>query len=1214
MSPAKPPTQRSSNTRIRRRRRTLFVLFPIAIAVMGYLLVRHYTRPERITAIAEAYLQQFTRGRVTVGDASFSLFGGVRLFDLRVDPVEREASGGGTLVDGDRPMPPVFSCRETKVTHNLLSMLVGDFRIRSIVASQPTCSIVRDTATGRTSLLSLFKVPEGGQYAPDSMPSFDLRDARIVVISREGDRDRVVGDLRLSFRALPSRQEPGVYNVVWEGGGGRTSSGYSQIDLISGRLRNIRGGLPWMSIEAVMLALDARYDGAGAWCELLGLDGNVRASDYKLGSGPRHRDASSATIELRNASISIPIDKHEHSLPAADRYLRFQRVNGHVEVTTDEIAAQFDGVFHGSECSVVATFRGGVDELTTLQDVGFDAKLTTKDLTLPRPDPGSSPAEVRFINRWHKLAQFYQDYDPRGIADLEFNVTKRPGEDQPIVVRRLFLKAKEGDASCRFFPYRLTVKGGTVEYTPDGLWIRNLRGERNGGTVLINGFLEKPTRTAAKEILINGTRIPIDDALIDCLPSRFREITEHFNPRGRLDVEVMLTQPEGEVGMPVSWQSNTTITLDDVSATYVRLPYPVDHLTGTLVVAKDKIQLLDLKGENGDTRVEIEGGAGYNREGMTDLDLAISAHGVALDKNLFSTLPADLRQQLEAFHPTGRFDCETSLTIEPETGAVRYSSQVTLEDVAVRHETLPVEVRGVAGRLTVTNDRIAVHHLTGGYEEATISAQGSVSWADGRFAPEFTIRTENLRLDDRVVAALPAKPRSLLRDWQIDGSIATETTIQAGPAATNGQTSIRTLVRLSHATLQHPKLPAPLHDVVGQVEIDGSVVRATGIEARYGSAKLHADLDFRRTAEGDEADIRLSATGIRLDDSMRGLLPEQIAGAWDRLHPEGLINLRLDSLRSYRARPDHPPEWSIVGYVELVDVGLPGAAELEGISGVLVGSGMVSDRLGGAHISGELSLTEMKLLGRRFSRIEADWSFARAADGRGFLVLEPARGLIYEGMATGKVEVAFDGSETSYSLAATIQGMQIEPFLNAPRNARLADRKPINARGVADVHFYLSGSVGEPSSKQGGGRLEILDGHIYRFPIILAILNVLNLSVPDEDVFEDARAEFFIAGDRMQLRDISLRGSVLGLVGSGTLSLPDQGVDLSFVNVGPRGWAAIPLLANVIEGTSRELVELHVTGPLSRPTVRARPFRGVREELERLFQKRKPRKIQPAGP
>ncbi len=79
------------------------------------------------------------------------------------------------------------------------------------------------------------------------------------------------------------------------------------------------------------------------------------------------------------------------------------------------------------------------------------------------------------------------------------------------------------------------------------------------------------------------------------------------------------------------------------------------------------------------------------------------------------------------------------------------------------------------------------------------------------------------------------------------------------------------------------------------------------------------------------------------------------------------------------------------------------------------------------------------------------------------------------------------------------------------------------------------------------------------------------------------------------------------------MSLPDGSVELGLINVPSPGWATLPVLGDLVQRASRELVELQVTGPLSRPDVRAIPFRALTAELKELFQKRKPRTLRAAG-
>lgn len=1210
----------SPRGRGRRLKLAAYVFVPvIGIAIGGGLVYQHYADPETIRAIAETHLQRYTRGVVTVGSARLSLLEGIRLYDVAVSEVRSDTDSPGQV-----PISPVFECREVRLGCDLLSALAGNLKIESVTALEPTCRIVRHRADGRTNLTGLLASSGSPGTWPVRLPTLELRDAHVQVISREPAEDRIVENLRLTIRALPSKQNRHVYDVVWHGGTSRAASGHSQIDVRTGGLRNISGGLPLMSIEAVMLAVNAKYDGAGAWCDLLGLDGEVRATNYGFDRvsaliSPGSRDdrepapdgkGISATLELLDASISIPINDEERMLRPDERYLRFERVNGEVELTPEGIRAAFTGLFHGSECTVSATIHGSVARLATfddLDDVDFDARISVKGLTLPQTESDRPAAEVRFVNHWRRLAALYRAYDPHGPVDLEIEATNSAGSDEPIV-RRVVLTARGGDASCRFFPYRLRKVEGSVEYTREGVFLRDLHGEHDGGTVSVNGRLAKATKWAAKEVTVRGTGLPIDEALWLALPERYGRIREKFDPQGTFDALVEFTQPAGTEERPGKRRFKSRVSLRDVSASYVGFPYPVGSLTGTFLVDKGRLQVVDVAGRSGEAHIAVDGSLTFDSDRITALDLAVRGRNVALDSAFLSALAARVRDKIQAFHPSGSFDVETSVTLDRETKKVLCTSDVVLHDVAIRHEKFPVEVARIAGRLRVTPGAITTSGLAGRYNEADVSVEGSVrTAAGGPSTVDLAVSTRGLRLDETLHSALPQPLREALGDWKIDGPIATDTVYRTRPVDADGAGAMRTLARLTGATVSHPRFPIPFRNVRGEITFDGEGARATGVEGRYGEAGVHLDFDVRRTQEGEEGTFTLGATGVALNDSLRGLLSERMAATWDRLRPTGSIDLHVERLQCRRGGADGPRTWSVEGYVEFNDVGLPGVAGIERMSGTLVGSGSVVDRLGGTALSGTLALATVDVLGQRLTSAGSNWSGVRTADGTGMLALDSIQGKIHDGSLTAQVEVAFDPQRTDYSLSTTVHGMRIDPLFESGRAQRPPDDEPPEVRGLADGHLRLSGVVGRPKQTRGRGRLEILDAHIYRLPLILAIINMLKLSIPDGNAFDDARTDFFIVGNRVQLEDIVLRGDALALNGSGSMTLPDCAVDLNLQSVSIHRWARVPVLTEFVEGASRELAELHVTGPLSQPKVSLIALPGINKELKRLFRKKQPK-------
>ncbi len=1205
--------QQRRNSRRRKWRRLAVLILVIAVLITGRSVYRHYTNAERIRGFAQDYLRQHVNGKVAIGSADFSWWDGISLFDVSVaghSPERSSQQQPGAHQTGD-----VFSCREVRLTHNGLAALRDGFTIESITAFEPNCTIVRDAADGRTNLSSILQPPEGMDPAmarsPGPLPTIELRDAHVQVVSLEDGNHRVLEDLKLTVRALPAPDAPRVFNIVWQEDDDRTAGGHSQIDLQTGRLRNVRGGLPWMSIEAVMLAINARYDGAGAWCSLLGLDGTVRAKDYNLAGDIEAPGTRSATIELSDARISIPISGVERDMTSDLRYLRFERVNGEFELTSDGIRAEFTGSFHGSSCTVSANLRSGVEKLATLGDVDFDAQLSVTGLNLPRPDSVAHPAEARFISRWRQLAGFFRDYDPHGVVDLEIDVAKVASEEESIQIRRAVVTARGGDASCRFFPYRVSDLSGTVEYTPEGVFLREINGQHSGGLVTVDGRAAEPTPEAPKSLTITGKGIPIDRELMDALPRRFRSIHGLFNPEGTIDVQLGLTQPRGVAGKSAKWQTHAEISLVDVSGAYVKFPYRLERTTGNIIVDQDRLRIENLSGHSGNADINLQGDLAFSNGKPTDLTLTIDARNVPFDEKLYAVLPEQACRQLRTFHPSGHLDAEVDVQLDETGEHVGYSAKVAMKNVDVRPNAMPIDITGVTGQLQLTPNEIVLDGLTGRYRNATVSAEGTIGLGAGTHATNVIIRSRDLRVDETLCAALPGTLEDTLAEWKIEGPITTETVISYNPDRQEQKTSVSTTAGLSGSTVGHTLLALPLEDVQAELTIDQMGIRAQNVTAKYGSADVHTSFDITRANGTDAGDITLSMTEVTLDDSLRDLLPSRMRRIWDSLRPSGSIDVHLGSLRFERPADTDRPVWSMDGYVEFSDVALQGLADIRRMSGTLRGSGNPVDRLGGTSLQGSVEVAAFTMFGQPLERVDGRWSYARTAEGQGMLLLDSARGRIHEGNLTGRIEVAFDEEQADYKFNTTIRQMQIEPFINAGRLIRDRHGERINARGLVDAHIYLSGPVGDVSARRGGGRFEIIDGHIYRLPLILAILHVLNLSVPDQDAFDNARAEFYIMGNRVDITDLFLRGSVLALKGTGSITLPDLGVDLSLVTVNPNRWANVPVLTDLVEAASRELVELHVTGPLSQPTVRPRPFRGVTEEIKQLFRKKKPKVTQP---
>lgn len=1177
------------------------------------------------------YIENLTGGTAHIGRAELSLATGLHLSDVRVNMytphVLRDASvDSGMTTDRDEALPgdlPVFASRSVGVRHNPWAMLLGKLDIELIEAVEPTCTIVHETTTGHSSLsriIARLKERADTKGLGADLPLIELRDARVRVLARNPVGTRKVEDLRLTLRGAPAVHDQGLYDIVWHVPNDPGPGGHSQLDLRTGFVNNVHGGLPAMSIEAVMLAINARYDAVGAWNRLLGLTGRVRARDFNLiGVGPDDVGRS-VTIDLSDAAISIPINEQEHSLPRTERYLRFLDVNGSVVATTRELRADFTGSLRGASCRVQAAFRGNADELRSLEDVSFDVHLAVRGLTIPRPDEGAPPEQVRFVNHFDRLVDNIETFDPHGVVDVDVHVSRSLGVDEPIKLERALITLRGNDASFDRFPYRGTNLTGEIELTPDGVYVRGLSARHNGATIRLDGWMAAPSKCSQAEFKIQGIDVPIDDDLFNALKKQDRTTARSFSPRGTVNVDVDLTRQActGDQLRGI-WKSVVDIHLTgNASASYDHFPYRLDNLHGLIVVGDANARVVNVRGTpslSQTGQVRVDGRLGFARGGVDFVDLVVTGEGVNLDESVITALPEAFRDKLRAFQASGLFDIETRVNFDPNVRNLIHESDVTLRGLSAMHESLPLPVTDITGPLTITADRVSTTGLTGKSGEAIISLNGSINPSDPKSHAELFLSCHNVTLNDATLAHVPPTWRRRLGSWRVDSPIDLDLEVRT---TTDPETTavVRGVARMAQADLRNEATDLRLQRVHGEVSFDGASLRGLDITGRWGRAPFRASFELANRVDAPTFAASFEAKAIPLDESTRALLPPRAQAAWDKLKPEGHADLIIDKF-TISPKPQDPNEsetCSLQGRLLLRNVSLRAASTPKNISGEINLSGNLMDRLGGTVLSGKARLDRMKLLDRDLKDIQAGWSLVQTSDGRGRFGVDPFQADLYGGSVAGDMEINFADPSSTYRLSTTIQGADLNPLVNAATPARLQHTDgPTDVAGRVDAQAYLSGIIGDQPSRRGGGQFRISEGRIYELPLMAAIIHVLNVTLPEPDGPQEAEASFYVMGDNVELGPIAFRGGGIQLVGAGTMTMTDYAVNLNLANVNPRRWGRIPILADFVEGASRELVGLQVTGPVANPTVRTRPLGGIRDEFRKLFQKRQPPPVVRSG-
>lgn len=158
---------------------------------------------------------------------------------------------------------------------------------------------------------------------------------------------------------------------------------------------------------------------------------------------------------------------------------------------------------------------------------------------------------------------------------------------------------------------------------------------------------------------------------------------------------------------------------------------------------------------------------------------------------------------------------------------------------------------------------------------------------------------------------------------------------------------------------------------------------------------------------------------------------------------------------------------------------------------------------------------------------------------------------------------------------------------NPPLDAA-PDTATDSTRGVVSGELLFGGIVGDPAARRGRGTFRVSEGRVLDFPLAMPLLEVSNLQLPTSGRFDLALISFYVEGNTVVFDELSAFASSIELYGYGTMTLPEQQLDLWFSS---RATRPIPVVSDLIEGIRDELVMARVTGPVADPSVATVPLR-----------------------
>ncbi|MEQ8766101.1 MAG: hypothetical protein RL885_19440 [Planctomycetota bacterium] len=694
------------------------------------------------------------------------------------------------------------------------------------------------------------------------------------------------------------------------------------------------------------------------------------------------------------------------------------------------------------------------------------------------------------------------------------------------------------------FPYPVSDLHGQVIASKVGPGFSNVRiqfdevtATAGTGTALCEGSLIVTPETDVLNLRIDAKDITLDETLRATIEEAFEitELWERLSPSGTSGGGYRSIQPPGRDSTELAY-----VNLQDASAQYDAVPYPLHHLRGLVEIFGRRVAWEDVVGRNGSNRVTIDGEL-VTREGGDELTLGIRGEDIAFDWSLRDALCFDrprIAEYWDDFNPRDRAPLVADVDFRgyQPAGTDDFFFEVTagLRSGELLAEVFPVQLSVEEGvffsSLQPEGLEIEIENLVGrtGPDSGTITVNGRVEQLEGAEDPELALdfEADEVALNFELLEALKGVNESsqtvldLLTDprGRFDASVALR-----GPADPD-LLRVKANLWAKEASFALGPGQKRLEHFDGHFDIDSERVLGQDLRVAVAGGILRCPELVVSLGEESWLTGRFRGEGLPFEKELLEHMPPRLRESLDMLEAEtGELDFAIDS---FRAR---------LGDEGATDVTLTARIDLRRCTGQLGfafenWSGRLrldrfENAIGRLVTTGELRDAQLDFLGERLSDLEANFQF----DDRR-LVLDSLEGTFYSGRILaipGSVYYDFGGG---YGGTVVATGSSLRQLVGD----RIAIER--NIFGTLQGQLDFKSPDGTLDNLKGQGTIEIFEGRIWDFPILADMSRVLSGLLPVEPpAFRTGQLAFEIHDRELIVEHLAFQSPVLDLAGRGQL-------------------------------------------------------------------------------
>lgn len=1138
----------------RRRRRFWWYVSPrrrgAGVGVLALLVLLGFaywrlTNDQHIRDQARRYLRDLTGGRIELARARFSLFGSAELSDVRV------------FLPGDPSSAPLVAVRTLILRHRPWSLLAGKLRVTEVNCLGAAVTLEYDIQRDAFNFDRLLEARRQRKVpALDRLPPIRIRDARLQWVDVDGKLRLPHEPTVVSLTLEPHGRGAYLVSLEEQRAGGREAMNLQALlDVGAGRLTRLSGSA---SLGGLDRALPGKYR---QWRQRYDVAGEIH---WRGGA----QSAGAEGLELELVDVSL-------HLPEPEGGLTLERVRGVMYL--DEQGLSLSGVsgqarqLNGARFELSGRY-GGFDSQSP-----FDLALKAWGLEIPRPQTLEGP-----LGEW--LADLSRDFAPTGKLDLDVRLKRDAGGGSSTTGT---VQLHDLRACLRWFPYPLERVNGGLRLEKGRVVLENVTAWHGPARMTASGHI---AGYDDYDVLVESQDVEADQALYEAMPSKAQSAWRQLAPQGALGSRVRVRRGPADPGRDI----DVELRLDGrASVCYVGFPYRLGQLLGTVRIHGSQIAIQGIRGGSGPASCGIQGRLDASGDGIA-ADLDIEARRLAVDEDLIRAVEQASGRRDWIIQPVGTVEQATAKVRRAAGGPLDLDVRAAVSGLSGGMALAPYVFEQGTGELTVQPGRLIFRDFRAQRGPTSVALNGQVFLTEP-IGLDLNLQARRLIFDAPLRDILPASLQAVWDEFSPGGPADVDFSLRRR-APDAAATDYRLEVRPLDMQASWRDWPLAMEHLGGTVVLTPGRVELADLHSNDGASTLSLSGRVELGAGLTSGRISGRAAGLPISAELLASAPREVSSLAQRFSAGGSVDLELTGLEFHRpsakatSQPAGPSTtWRGNGSVRLHEAAVDLDFGRRTLSGQINGSASQDDR--GLSLDLAVDLDRIDVGGREITRLAGRCT--KSPDSP-TIRMDDFSATVGAGRAAGWAQIDL-ADPMEYGLRISAEKVPLARLLTTGTQPDRA------VQGLLEGSLELTGRVGQVESRRAGGVLRVSEARMYELPVVLGLFHVIPVPLPAKTYLSEAQIEYRLEGQRLTLDRIYVSGPANSMLGSGTMDMRHETVDLIFLT-GPAG--KLPRLARLalpLGSLSGDIMQIRLWGPWTHPRVQPVALRSLDEAVRDLL-------------